>query len=80
MSPAPPKNRKPPPARELGPEMNSFNKRQRGGMQRPRSAGLSTENPLGLAHALSRSQVGAGGEGAGVFPLLAEGRHLARAG
>lgn len=34
MSPAPPKNRKPPPAREPGPGMNSFDKRQMGKRKR----------------------------------------------
>ena len=50
---------------------------ERDGMRRPRSEGLSAENPLGTTRFPSHSEVGAGGEGAGVFPLLAEGRHLA---
>lgn len=83
MSPAPPKNRKPPPAREPGPATNSFGKRQRGKGKRwdaktevrrfERRKPTRTGSPPPLSH----SEVGAGGEGAGVFPLLAEGKHLA---
>lgn len=54
VSPAPSKNRKPPPAWNLGQRRthlaNVKGGRQRGGMQRPRSEGLSAENPLGLRH------------------------------
>lgn len=70
MSPAPPKNRKPPPAREPGPAKNSFGKRQRGkgkrwdakaevGRFERRKSTWTTSPPLLL------SEVGAEGEAAG---------------